>query len=52
LFVGSDPTRWRPHFGRVAEVGVVSGDIKAWLLTERPEPWDVLWTRLRTLSVA
>ncbi|WP_319444867.1 MULTISPECIES: ArnT family glycosyltransferase [unclassified Mycobacterium] len=52
LFVGSDPTRWRPYFGRVAEVGDVSGEIKAWLLTERREPWDVLWARLRTLSVA
>jgi 4-amino-4-deoxy-L-arabinose transferase-like glycosyltransferase len=52
LFVGSDPTRWRPYFGHFAEVGVVSGDLKAWLLTERREPWDVLWARLRTLSVA
>jgi 4-amino-4-deoxy-L-arabinose transferase-like glycosyltransferase len=52
LFVACDPTRWRAYFGHVAEVGVVSGDIKAWLLTERREPWDVLWARLRTLRVA
>jgi hypothetical protein len=52
LFTGSDPARWRPYFGHVAEVGAVSGDIKAWLLAERRQPWDELWARLRTLSVA
>ena len=51
LFVGSDPTRWRPYFGETREVGVVTGDIKAWLLTGRSEPWDLLWPKLRTLRV-
>jgi hypothetical protein len=52
LFIGSDPPRWRPYFVRVSQVGEVSGELKAWLLTERRQGWDVLWPRLRTLSVA
>jgi 4-amino-4-deoxy-L-arabinose transferase-like glycosyltransferase len=52
LFVGSDPARWRPYFADARKVGNVQGDLDAWLLTGRNEPWAVLWPQLRTLRVA
>jgi 4-amino-4-deoxy-L-arabinose transferase-like glycosyltransferase len=52
LFVGSDPGRWASHFDHVQELGVVSGDLKAWLLTGRRQTWPEMWANLRTLRVA
>lgn len=51
LFIGEEPVRLRPFFTHVRNVGGITDDLSAWLLTGRAEPWDSLWPKIRTLSV-
>jgi hypothetical protein len=51
LYIGTNPDRIRPNFRDAIKVGEVQGDINAWLLTGRLEPWDTIYPRLRTLTV-
>jgi 4-amino-4-deoxy-L-arabinose transferase-like glycosyltransferase len=52
LYIGTNPDRIRPYFRDAVRVGEVQGDINAWLLTGRLEPWDTIYPRLRTLTVS
>ena len=51
LFVGSDPAKWRPYFETTTQVGEVSGEMKAWLLSDRRAGWGEIWPALQTLRV-
>jgi hypothetical protein len=52
LFVGSDPEELRPYFGHVRKIGDVTSDLGAFLLTDRRQPWSVIWPRMRNLTVS
>jgi hypothetical protein len=52
LYIGANPDHMRPSFRDAVKVGDVQGEITAWLLTGRLEPWSTIYPRLRTLRVS
>ncbi|MFC4947631.1 glycosyltransferase family 39 protein [Pseudonocardia sp. GCM10023141] len=51
LFVGSTPDALRAYFTTVREVADGGQDASVWLCTGRLQPWDRMWSQLRTLTV-
>ena len=52
LFIGRDPGALREHFALVRDVGEISEDMHAYLLTGQRQPWQRIWPRLRSLTVS
>nr|CRL72282.1 glycosyl transferase [Mycolicibacterium malmesburyense] len=52
LFVGREPDVLRPYFADARVVGEVGDEMRAYLMTERREPWERIWSQTRTLTVS
>ncbi|MBP1822686.1 hypothetical protein J3E61_006308 [Mycobacterium sp. OAE908] len=52
LYVGRDPSALSPYFSEVRAVSDVGDDMRAYLLTGQRQSWEVIWPRLRTLTVS
>lgn len=52
LYIGREPDVLRPFFADIRVVGDVGDEMRAYLMTERREPWDRIWSQTRTLTVA
>lgn len=52
LFVGREPDVLRPYFADARVVGEVGDETRAYLMTERREPWERIWSQTRTLTVS
>lgn len=52
LYIGKDPGELRQYFRGVRAAGDISEDMHAYLLTGRQQPWELIWPRLRNLTVS
>lgn len=52
LYVGGDAEAVVPYFADVRALGAIGDDMRAYLLTGQRQPWEQIWPRLRTLTVA
>ena len=52
LYVGSDPAALQEYFNDVNAAGDIGDDMHAYLLTGQRQSWDVIWPKIRTLTVS
>ncbi|OLO98994.1 glycosyl transferase family 39 [Mycolicibacterium porcinum] len=52
LYIGKDPGELRQYFLGVRVAGDIGEDMHAYLLTGRQQPWELIWPRLRNLTVS
>jgi hypothetical protein len=52
LYVGSDPAALHEYFADVSAAGDIGDDMHAYLLTGQRQSWDVIWPKVRTLTVS
>ncbi|OCB52076.1 glycosyl transferase family 39 [Mycobacterium vulneris] len=52
LYIGREPGELRQYFADVRVAGDIGEDMRAYLLTGRQQPWELIWSRLRNLTVS
>jgi hypothetical protein len=52
LYVGSDPGGLHEYFADVRLVGDIGEDMHAYVLTGQRQSWDLIWPKVRTLTVS
>jgi hypothetical protein len=52
LYVGSDPGGLHEYFADVRLMGDIGEDMHAYVLTGQRQSWDLIWPKVRTLTVS
>ncbi len=52
LYIGKEPGELRQYFADMRMAGDIDEDMHAYLLTGRQQPWELIWSRLRNLTVS